>query len=217
MTDTAPHQAPAERRALAYVKTHAMHGDPQSVLDTLDAFSRHHAFLLNVGHQKGLILDRAIQATQAKRVLELGCFSDNSAIRIARLLPQDGKLICVDTHSKQIETAREMVAFAGLSDKVEWIEGAAATVLPAFQGAFDVVFINHAEEHYLPDLALIEAKHLITRGSIVVADHLGYLKDSLELYLSHVRNSGHYASTFYETKLPQREAQDNGVEVSRRL
>ena len=51
---------------------------------------------MNVGDQKGVILDKAMGAANAKRVVELGCFCGYSAVRIARLLPDDGELISIE-------------------------------------------------------------------------------------------------------------------------
>jgi|TARA_B100001964_G_C13996995_1_gene493219 catechol O-methyltransferase len=194
-----------------------MPGDPQSVLDTLDAFGRHHDFLMNVGDQKGVILDKAMGAANAKRVVELGCFCGYSAVRIARLLPDDGELISIEPKAEYLNVARDVVEFAGLSDKVRFLAGTASEVLPTLEGSFDLVFIDHVKEAYLPDLELIEAKHLITPGSIVVADNVGYFRDTLQVYLDYVRSCGRYESTFYEAKLEYSETEEDGVEVSRRL
>ncbi len=217
MLDKETTPAPLERRALAYVRTHAMPGDPQSDLDTLDAFGRHHDFLMNVGDQKGVILDKAMGAANAKRVVELGCFCGYSAVRIARLLPDDGELISIEPKAEYLNVARDVVEFAGLSDKVRFLAGTASEVLPTLEGSFDLVFIDHVKEAYLPDLELIEAKHLITPGSIVVADNVGYFRDTLQVYLDYVRSCGRYESTFYEAKLEYSETEEDGVEVSRRL
>lgn len=62
--------------------------------------------------------------------LELGSYIGYSAIRIARKLPRGGKLYGIDPNPTHVRIAREMIQHAGLSDKVEIIEGILETSIP---------------------------------------------------------------------------------------
>ena len=55
-----------------YVLKNARQGDVQNVIDTIDKFGWTQQQIMNVGDQKGLILDDAIRTRQPKTVLELG-------------------------------------------------------------------------------------------------------------------------------------------------
>jgi len=52
------------------------------------------------------------------KALEIGLDYGYSSVRIARLLPEGGKLFSLDPSTKKIEISMEIVEFAGLSDKV---------------------------------------------------------------------------------------------------
>jgi catechol O-methyltransferase len=148
-------------------------------------------------------------------VLEIGAFCGYSAVRIARLIaPRGGRLTSVEASPAYAEVARQVVEFAGLSAAVELRVGKAEDVLPqlAPAGPFDLVFIDHWKDLYLPDLRRIEALGLLRPGSVVVADNIG-LFDSRE-YLDHVRKSGLYESVHHPSTVEYRDSIPDAVEVS---
>jgi len=206
---------PRSARALARVRERARQGDPESVLAVLDEFGRRESFLMNVGDRKGLILDDEVRRAQPARALEIGAFCGYSAVRIARLIaPRGGKLTSIEASSEYAEVARQVVEHAGLAHAVDFRVGKAEDVLPqlAPQGPFDLVFIDHWKDLYLPDLLRIEALGLLRPGSVVVADNIG-LFDS-RAYLAHVRDSGRYTSVHHASTVEYRDAIPDAVEVS---
>ena len=206
-------RAPREVRALEYVRAHAKEGDPESVLTAFDEFGRREAFLMNIGDKKGEILDRVVSDSSAERVLEIGAYCGYSAVRIGRLLAhRGGKLTSVEASEEYAAIARQSVAFAGLSQVVEWVVAKAEDALPGLQGRYDVILLDHWKDLYLPDLRRIEAQGLLRPGSVVVADNIG-LFDS-RAYLEHVRNSGLYDSVHYPSTVEYRDHIHDAVEVS---
>jgi catechol O-methyltransferase len=207
--------APRSQRALARVRERARRGDPESVLAVLDDFGRRESFLMNVGDRKGLILDREVQRADARRALEIGAFCGYSAVRIARLIaPRGGRLTSIEASPEYAEVARQVVEFAGLSAAVEFRVGKAESVLPELVagGPFDLVFIDHWKDLYLPDLQRIEALGLLRPGSVVVADNIE-LFDS-RAYLDHVRKTGLYESVNHPSTVEYRDSIPDAVEVS---
>jgi catechol O-methyltransferase len=206
---------PRSLQALARVRERARRGDPDSVLAVLDAFGRREAFLMNVGDRKGLILDAEVERSGARRALEIGAFCGYSAVRIGRLLaPRGGKLTSIEASPQYAEVARQVVEFAGLAGTVEFRVGKAEDVLGELRsgGPFDLVFIDHWKDLYLPDLRRIEALGLLRAGSVVVADNIE-LFDSRE-YLEHVRGSGLYTSVHHASTVEYRDSIPDAVEVS---
>ena len=55
-----------------YVVARARPGDVDDAIRVIDHFCRHVSFLINVGDEKGKILDKAVERTQPRLVLELG-------------------------------------------------------------------------------------------------------------------------------------------------
>lgn len=63
----------AKREALKeYVVENARQGDVQNIVDTIDQYCWTKQWMMNVGDQKGKILDQALREKQPKTVLELG-------------------------------------------------------------------------------------------------------------------------------------------------
>jgi catechol O-methyltransferase len=204
---------PRVEQALAYARANAEPGNPESILTALDRFGREQAFLMNVGDHKGVILDDEVRRVRPMRALEIGAFCGYSAVRIARLLREwDGRLWSIEASRKNAEVARAVVAHAGLDDRVEVIHGKAEAVIPTLRDPFDLVFIDHWKDLYLPDLKRLEAHGLLRSGSVVVADNVG-LFDVSE-YLEYVRSSGRYASRNVASSVEYRDDLPDAFEIS---
>ncbi len=81
-----------ERAALDFVRAHATKGNAESVLCALDRFAREQRFMMNLGNDKGRILDELLAQRPANaRVLEFGTYCGYSAVRMARLLRGGGR------------------------------------------------------------------------------------------------------------------------------
>uniref|UniRef100_A0A8C4SEQ7 catechol O-methyltransferase n=1 Tax=Erpetoichthys calabaricus TaxID=27687 RepID=A0A8C4SEQ7_ERPCA len=91
-----------EQRVHGFVMTNSTHGQPDSVLQTFDDFSRLEP-TCSIGRERGELLD----------LLELGTFCGYSAVRILRLLPTTGKLLTVERDPHTADVAEEMILVAG--------------------------------------------------------------------------------------------------------
>src|SRR5437763_7081334 len=61
-----------EEALAAHVTNHAREGDIDDVIRTIDDFCYRRSVMMNVGDEKGEILDRAIREARPQRLLELG-------------------------------------------------------------------------------------------------------------------------------------------------
>jgi catechol O-methyltransferase len=81
-----------EAAAVQYVLSHARAGDLDDVIATIDRFARQESLLINVGDEKGLLLDAAVRRSMrnsaAGLALELGTYCGYGALRIARAAPR---------------------------------------------------------------------------------------------------------------------------------
>jgi catechol O-methyltransferase len=207
-------EAPRIESALAFATQHATRGDPESVLSALDTYARGHRFLMNVGDEKGRILDEVVAALgPGARVLELGCFCGYSAIRIARLLDDTGRVVSIEVDPESVRVATQMLELAGLSRRVEIQQGRASDLIPSLEGPFDLVFLDHWKDLYEPDLKLIESSGLLRAGSTIVADNVGPLFGA-QAYLAHVRECDRYESRYVAAHLEYHDQLEDGVEIS---
>ncbi|WP_330180569.1 class I SAM-dependent methyltransferase [Nocardia sp. NBC_01503] len=171
-----------EAAAREYVLTHATAGDPDSVLATIDEFARTRSMLVNVGDEKGLLLDAAVRKTRPKLLLELGTYCGYSAVRIGRLLDSGARLVSVEFSAANAEVARAIIAHAGLSDRVTVLVGTIGDGGETMHrlaldhgfdsGTVDLIFLDHAKEAYLADLRTILAAGWLRAGTMVVADNV---------------------------------------------
>ncbi|XP_077317814.1 catechol O-methyltransferase-like isoform X2 [Lithobates pipiens] len=189
-----------EQRILEFVKQNAVRGDPQSVVDHIDKYCSQKEWAMHVGDEKGLILDKALKETDPSLVLELGTYCGYSALRIARLLKPNVRLITIELNPVHAAVAREMIEFAGLKDKIEIIEGSTEKIIPRLRLDYgvehaDFVFIDHFKERYLVDTKLLEDSSLLKKGSVLLADNVVY--PGAPDFLKYVRTCGRYDCTNY--------------------
>jgi catechol O-methyltransferase len=137
---------------------------------------------MNVGDEKGEILDRAVQHVQPRRILELGTYCGYSALRIARVMPVDAALYSVEFSQANADIARRIWEHAGVANRVTVVVGSLgdgggtlarlASEHGFRAGTLDFVFIDHDKSAYLPDLERILDRGWLRPGSVVVADNV---------------------------------------------
>ena len=165
-----------QQAALDFVREHAVAGDPDSVLRALDRFARERRFLMNVGDEKGPLLDDVIaKAGPGARVLELGSFVGYSAILMARHLGEAGRLVSVDVSPLASRVSREMAELAGVANRVEFLTGKSTELIGTFEEPFDVVFVDHWKGLYRQDVERILERKLLRPGAVIIADNVGPL------------------------------------------
>ena len=103
-----------------------------------------------VSPSDGRVLELLLRMIGAERVVEVGTLAGYSAIRMAAALPANGRLWTIEYEERHAEVARQMIADAGYSDRIEVLQGAALDVLPTLvaHGPFDAVFIDADKVNY---------------------------------------------------------------------
>ena len=203
------------RQTLDYVFSNAEKNNPKSILQTIDNFVLESGqFLMNVGPEKGEILRDHLLKSKPNNVIELGTFIGYSAVLISSTIGEKSKLTSIDSDSHSIEIAKELINFAGLDDKVNFMHGDAEEIIPELNFNADFVFIDHAKKKYLSDLKLLETQEIIIKNCTVFADNVGIFKDEMVEYFDHVRNSGKYQSQNFSSKLEYRNNIYDAVEIS---
>ena len=182
------------------------------VLQSLEKMAQKE-FVPSIGPIKGRIITEIIKKNNPKTVLEVGALYGYSAILMANILPQGGKVITIELDKLIAKIARKNIADAGLSDKIDIVASNALEVIPKLDLKFDLLFLDAAKDEYLKYLKLAENKNL-KKGSIVVADNVEVSKNEMRDYLEYVRSSGIYKSETIETILEFRPNIKDAIEVS---
>ncbi len=170
-----------EAAARDYVLANARQGDIDDVIATIDRFAYEKSFLINVGDEKGAILDAAVRSANASLVLELGTYCGYGALRLARAAPS-ARVYSVELAEANAEIARAIWTHAGVVDRVTCVVGtigdgghtldALASEHGFGPGLLDVAFLDHDKDAYLTDLQSILDRGWLHPGSVVVADNV---------------------------------------------
>jgi catechol O-methyltransferase len=169
-----------EAAAADYVVENARPGDVEGVLAAIDEFAFEKSMLVNVGIEKGALLDAAVARADPRLVLELGTYCGYSALRIAKTAP-NAKVFSVELAEANAEVARRIWTHAGLADRITCVVGtigdgrtldALATEHGFGPGDLDFLFIDHDKDAYVPDLLSIVDRGWLHPGAIVVADNV---------------------------------------------
>ena len=112
-----------EEALAAHVTEHARKGDVDDVIRVIDEFCYQRSAMMNVGDEKGEILDRAVRRVQPRRLLELGTYCGYSALRMARVMPPDAQLYSIEFSPANSEIARRIWEQAGIADRVTVVVG----------------------------------------------------------------------------------------------
>ncbi|HWP67451.1 MAG TPA: class I SAM-dependent methyltransferase [Candidatus Limnocylindria bacterium] len=173
-----------EEALAAYVTANARRDDPDDAVRCIDEFCTTRSIMMNVGDEKGLILDAAVRRCAPRLLLELGAYCGYSALRMARVMPPSARLVSVELAAANAAIARRIWEHAGIADRVTAVVGTlgdgGATIerLQREHGfgphAVDFVFIDHDKAAYVPDLERILAQRWLRPGAIVVADNVRF-------------------------------------------
>jgi catechol O-methyltransferase len=170
-----------EAAAVDYVLRNARAGDIDDVLATFDKFAYEKSMLINVGDEKGLLLDAAVRRANPALALELGTYCGYGALRIARAA-LNAKVYSIELAEANAANARQIWAHAGVADRVTCVVGTIgdggrtldtlANEHGFTSGPLDFVFLDHDKDAYLGDLKSILDRDWLHPGSIVVADNV---------------------------------------------
>jgi caffeoyl-CoA O-methyltransferase len=128
---------------------------------------------MQVQPDQGALLTLLVRAIGARDALEVGTFTGYSAICIARGLPDDGRLTCLELDPEYAATAQRNLEDAGVADRVRIEVGPAAESLARIpeEPAFDFAFLDADKPGYLDYYEMILPR-LRTNGLLLVDNTL---------------------------------------------
>ncbi|XP_043843706.1 catechol O-methyltransferase isoform X2 [Dromiciops gliroides] len=200
-----------EERILNWVKENAVVGDPKSVMDAIDKYCYQKEWAMNVGDTKGLIVDKVVEETKPKVLLELGTYCGYSAVRMARLLPPGAHLFTIEFNESFASIAKQIIQLAGLQDKISILQGPSQEIIPQLKKKYDIntvdmVFMDHWKFRYLPDTKLLEESGVLRKGSVLLADNV--ICPGAPDFLQYIRNNKRFECTHFPSTLEYLKVKD---------
>ncbi len=124
-----------------------------------------------VAPEQAAFLQLLTRLVGARWAVEIGTFTGLSALSIARGLPADGGLLCLDRDVHWTDVARRSWARAGVDERIELRIGEAAQLLAALplQPTFDLAFVDADKTGYA---GYVDALHpRLHPGGLVLLDN----------------------------------------------
>jgi len=181
-----------ERQLLIHVTNTAKEGDPDSVLKAMDSFWDQTFEMAGTDSWsvRGDVIDKVLKEKRPTRAVEIGTYCGYSALRIARQLPEGGRLVSIEVDPLFAAIATKIVEHAGLDDRIKILMGtveqrvdqiraslASVGEAPASApgaAAADFLLCDHSKDLFVPDLKLLEARGIAGPGTVVIGDTTVY-------------------------------------------
>lgn len=127
---------------------------------------------MQVAPEQAVLLGMLAGLGGARRAVEVGTFTGLSSLAVARAMPADGRLLCLDVSTEYTDVAREFWHRAGVADKIELRIGPAAAALAALPAEphLDLAFIDADKTGYATYWAEIVPR--MRPGGLVVVDNV---------------------------------------------
>jgi predicted O-methyltransferase YrrM len=127
------------------------------------------------GSDVGSFLGILAQSVNAKKAIEIGTFTGYTALKVASVLPEGGKLICCDISSDWTNIARRYWQEAGVSEKIDLKIAPAVQTLKSLvasgeENSFSFAFIDADKTGY--DNYYELCLKLLRPGGLVVLDNM---------------------------------------------
>ncbi|KAK3677533.1 hypothetical protein LTR78_002383 [Recurvomyces mirabilis] len=156
-------------------------GSPEKVLAAIDEFGRTKKYLMNVGEDKG-------------KIVELGGYIGYSCLLFGNAVRKAGgkRYYSLERNPEFGAVISSLADLAGLSDVVKVIIGSSDASLKRLHDNgtlkhIDLMFLDHYKPAYKTDLKLCEELKLISPGSVLAADNV--ISPGNPSYLEYVRAS----------------------------
>jgi caffeoyl-CoA O-methyltransferase len=122
------------------------------------------------GRQVGRLLKFLIQISGAKSILEIGTFSGYSAISMAEVLPDDGRLITLEMNEKYRNISKSFFEREPFNKIIKQKMGNALEVIPTLSGEFDLIFLDADKLSYPTYYEMLKPR--LKSGGLFVIDNV---------------------------------------------
>lgn len=128
--------------------------------------------VMQIAPDQATFLRILVAAIGARRAIEVGTFTGYSALAIARGLPADGRLLCMDVSEEWTAIGRRYWEKAGVADRIELRLGPAAETLRSLpeDPTYDFAFVDADKAGYV--VYWEELVHRLRPGGLIAVDNV---------------------------------------------
>jgi catechol O-methyltransferase len=204
-------KTPKQNRCLEYVLTHTPPNNPKALCENIDKFCvlDKQNWMMNVGPEKGTLIDNLIKEKNAQSFLELGTYMGYSACRFAPLINPNGRFVTIDVNPVTTAKAKAFAEHAGIGNITFLLGGLDANLerlVKEFPNGLDVVFLDHVKSLYISDLNKLEQVGLVREGTRIIGDNLVY--PGCPQYFSYMKDNEHYNTRYFDSHLEYSDIKD---------
>jgi len=169
--------------------------DEQKILRVLDDMDENQrGGMMNVPLEDGRLLRLLVEATGARKVVEIGTSNGYSGIWICLALKSTGgSLITHEIDKERAALARENFKRAGVDDIVTIVMGDAHQTVSRLEGPIDIVFLDADKQGYIDYLRKLLP--LVRPGGLILA-HNTNMRAPMRDYLQAVTRSADLETLF---------------------
>lgn len=143
-----------------------------SLLEEVEYFTLNNTAHPNMltGRVEGRFLQLIVQLSGARRIVDIGTFTGYSALAMAEVLPDDGKILTIEHNHDHARIARDFFNRSPFSAKIELLIGDAMEILKSMPDSnTDLVFIDADKLDY--SAYYRESMRILKTGGLLLADN----------------------------------------------
>ena len=123
------------------------------------------------GRVEGRFLQFVVQLCGAQRIVDIGTFTGYSALAMAEVLPQDGKILTIDHSSQYAKIAQDFFNRSSAGHKITLRLGEALEILKTLPDAeTDLIFIDADKQNYAAYYR--ESMRILRNGGLILVDNV---------------------------------------------
>tara|TARA_B100001123_G_C14847581_1_gene842669 strand:- start:18 stop:674 length:657 start_codon:yes stop_codon:yes gene_type:complete len=136
---------------------------------------------MQIAPEQGQFLEILVKVSNAKKCLEIGRFTGLSTLCMAKGLPEEGKIVTIDSSDEYLDLSKKYWSLAGVEKKIDSIIGMGVEVMQSMidrQNYFDLIFIDADKNNYSNYYEL--SLQLISHKGIILIDNMLWHGDVAE-------------------------------------
>jgi predicted O-methyltransferase YrrM len=122
------------------------------------------------GHYQGRVLSMISKLIRPLRILEIGTYTGYSALCLAEGMQVEGILHTIDINEELHDFQRSYFDRSGFGKQMIQHTGNALEIIPALEGAFDLVFLDADKSNYPKYIETVLPK--MNKGAVLLSDNV---------------------------------------------